>query len=214
MEVQGIQSVVGDTFINLYQMITNSVPPQYKIFFDLLSISLLIILYSIFMWEACKFIGKRDILELNLEKYGNRKKSFAGFFSPIFFLLEYIIILPSVVFFWFLILAFSLLLLSESPNVTQTIIFAAALVVATRIAAYYSEDLSNNLSQLFPFTLLFYFLINPVFIGVDELLRRMFEIPPLINHIFIYLLFIFVIEVLLRTFFTINLISKKENIEY
>lgn len=211
MEIYGFQEAAGNTFITLYQSVINTIPPQYKIFIDLLILSLIIILYSIFMWEACKFTGKRDILELNLEQYKSRsKRGFKKFSSSLLFLLEYIVILPSVIFFWFLVLSSSLLLMAEFENVIQILLFAAALIVATRIAAYYSEDLSDVLAQLFPFTLLFYFLINPVFIEMEELIRRFIEIPSVIQHMFVYMIFIFFVEILLRTFFTISQISKEE----
>ena len=117
--------------------------------------------------------------------------------------MEYIIIVPLIVFFWFFILAIFLILLSKNTSVEQILLISAAIIAAARITSYFEEDLSKDLAKLFPFTVLVIFLLEPNFFKLGILLERAMEIPSLLNHILIFLIFIVVLEVIMRLIFLV-----------
>ncbi|MBU4086100.1 MAG: hypothetical protein KKB21_00830, partial [Nanoarchaeota archaeon] len=169
----------------------------------------------VFIWKFYRFLAKRDIFELDLSQYN--QSEFPGlkrFFGVLFFLLEYIIILPFMILFWFGIFALFLLILAKNQSLAQVTLIAAAVIGATRISSYISEDLSKDLAKMIPFTILGIFLIDPTFFSVEEFISRIYEIPGLFENILIYLVFIFALEALLRGIFTIiDLIWGKEEKE-
>jgi hypothetical protein len=107
------------------------------------------------MWKFSRFMSRRDVLKLNLSNYSRSKhpearKTFAVFL----YLIEYIIILPFVIFIWFIGLTAIILLASQDQAVIQVLTLAAAIVACIRIVSYYDEDLSRDIAKLFPLTLL------------------------------------------------------------
>jgi hypothetical protein len=200
----------------LYNIVIVPIPEQYRIFINLALYTILIALYSIFIWKFYKFLARRDILRLNLRQYSRTEHPFFHrLWAILLFLLEYIIILPLVVFVWFGILSLFLLILSEGQTVSQILLIAAAIVAATRLTAYVSGELSKDLAKIFPFTVLAIFLLRPDFLSLNMLILRALEIPELLTSILMYLVFIVIVEVVLRFFYTIAdlFITTKEESE-
>ena len=122
-----------------------------------------------------------------------------------------LVIFPVIIFFWFGILSLFLLFLSKNQSVNQIILIAAGIVGAIRLTAYISEDLSKDLAKMFPFTLLGFFLIDPNFFSIEDFIQKISQIPLLVQDIFLYLIFIFLAEVVIRLIFTlITTIKGKE----
>lgn len=183
----------------LRESLYSYVPADYLIFFSILFYIMIITAYAVFIWKFHKFISKKDILELNLSRYNTsdhyvRKKIFA----VLFFLLEYIIILPFLILFWFVVLAIFMLLLSNNQGIGQILAISAAIIGAIRFTAYYSEDLSKELAKLFPLTLLVIFVATPELFSVSDVVGKLYELPSLLQPIFAYLAVLFLIEVVLR----------------
>lgn len=171
---------------------------------NLLIFSILIAIYSVFIWKFYKFLARRNIIYLNLKQYNKTERPLLNkFLHSILFLAEYIIILPIIVLIWFVILSLFLLVLSKQQSVQQIILISAAIVAATRITAYISESLSRDLSKMFPFTILVIFLLDPNFFSLDLLVKRFFEISGFLNNIVFYFVFILIVEFLLRFGYTI-----------
>jgi len=207
-----IQEFLNQTLNNIYTAIYTQIPPKYMPYVILAFYTLMIAIYSIFIWRFYKFLARRNILNLNLSQYNRTEHPFWNkLLASGFFLLEYIIILPILVFFWFSILAIFLLLLSKSQSVSQILIISAAIVAATRMTAYYSTDLSKDLAKMFPFTVLTVFLLDPNFFSVEKTITRFSEIPSLLSHILGFLIFIAILEVVMRGLITvIDLFSSGE----
>ena len=179
-------------------------PPGLQVFMVIALYTVIIAIYAIFIWKFYKFLAQRDIIKLNLNQYNRSEHPFfSKLIASLFFFLEYIIILPALVFFWFGILAVFLLILSTSQNVEQIVLIAAAVVAATRLTSYFSQDLSKDLAKLLPFTMLAVFLLQPDFFVVSESLIRFSQIPQIINQVFAYLIFIFILEIVMRGLFTL-----------
>jgi len=204
-----IQQILNQTLTNVYVSFTEAVPDAYKPLITIAFYTLLIAIYSILMWKFYKFLARRDILELNLSQYNRTEHPVLyKFLAVLLYFLEYVIILPIIVFFWFSVFSVFILLLSEIENVSQILLISAAIVAATRMTAYYSRELSKDLAKLFPFTLLVVFLLQPTFFSIQRIITRFLEIPSLLNKILIYLAFIAALEILMRFMFTVfNLFS-------
>ena len=84
-----------------------------------------------------------------------------------------------------------------------------ALIVAIRITSYYNEDLSKDLAKMLPFALLGIFLVDPSYFGLGAepqltILDSIKEIPQLVTDGLQFIIFIILIEWILRILLTIK----------
>jgi hypothetical protein len=210
-----VKKMLNETLEVIYTSVSAQIPDAYKPIVILSFYTILIAVYAIFIWKFYKFLAKRNIIEMNLSRYNRTEHpTWNKFLACIFFLLEYIIILPVLVFFWFSVLAIFLLVLSESPSVSQILILSAAIVAATRMAAYYSGTLAKDLAKMFPLTLLAVFLSDPHFFSPQVLFSRFSQIPALFSNVLIYLIFIAAVEIIFRLLFLfVDFLSSEEERE-
>src|SRR3989344_4990759 len=146
---------VIDLIVNSYNSLISLLPNSFVKFLNLFLLVLLVLVYSIFVWKLHKFISKKNIISLNLNKYNRSshpffEKLFAGFL----YIIEYILILPFLAFIWFSVFSIFLILLNNNLQVDLVLFISAAVITAIRMAAYYDEDLSREIAKLLPFTLL------------------------------------------------------------
>jgi hypothetical protein len=196
---------LGAEIIELYQSFISFLPLPLKEFFNLLVLVLLIILYSIFIWKFYRFVSTKNFFGLNLNKYNTSQSPFfTKLLKGAFYFSEYIIILPFLIFFWFSIFTIFLILLSTTPEISQILIISAAVIASIRAVAYYKEDLSREIAKLFPFTLLAIIVLNPNTFSeiqyVERIATHLSQIPNFFSHIGYYLLFIIILEIILRFF--------------
>ena len=160
-----------------------------------------IVLYSVFVFYFYRFLAKKNIIELNLNQYNQyASPTIVKFFAVIFYLIEYIIILPVLTFFWFAVLSVLILLLAKEIDISTILLISAALVSSVRITAYVSEDLSKDLAKMVPFTLLAIAITTSGFFDINALVSRIIEIPALFSEVAYYLLFIVAVEIIMRIF--------------
>ena len=192
--MEGVQ-----TFGDFLGAISSSLPVSYGLFVTLAIFSALIVVYGIFVFYFYKFIAEKNFIKLDLARYNkvNHKGAFR-FFAVIFYILEYIILLPLLTFFWFAVLALFFLVLSKTESATTILTLAAAFVVAVRVSSYVSEELSRDMAKIIPFGLLAFFLIEPGFFSLTTLVGRFLEIPVLIGTLPYFLIFIVVVEFIVR----------------
>jgi len=201
------------TVINsIYTDFLNSLPNPFGDFFSLLLLVLLIFVYSVFIWKFYRFIAQRNILELNLNQYNRAENAFIEkFLAVIFFFLEYIVVMPFLIFFWFAVFTFFLILLTESIEIKTLLIISATIISAIRMSSYYKEDLAKDLAKLLPFTLLAISITRLGFLNFEKILTHLSQIPNFVNEIAIYLLFIIALESFLRFFrFVFSLFGLEE----
>jgi len=158
-----------------------------------------IVIYSIFVFYFYRFLAKKNIIELNLNQYNQYEnptlvKALAAFF----YIIEYIILLPFLTFFWFSIFSTLILLLSKNITIETTLLISAALVASIRITSYVNEDLAKDLAKMLPFTLMAVAITTTGFFDVPVFLNRMSEIPSLFSSIPYYLIFVVIIELIMR----------------
>jgi len=160
-----------------------------------------IVLYSVFVFYFYKFLAKKNIIELNLNQYNQSiNPTLVKFFAALFYVIEYIIILPILTFFWFAVLSILILLLAKGIEIGTILLISAALVAAVRITAHISEDLSKDLAKMLPFTLIAIAITTSGFFNIGDLLSRVKEIPLLLSNIPYYLIFIMATELIMRVF--------------
>ena len=158
-----------------------------------------IIVYSIFVFKFYLFVASRDMFELNIARYsGSRFRGAHVLYQFSFYALKYIILFPAAAFFWFAVLALILTFLSKEQPFSEILLMALATVSAIRIAAYYNEDLSRDLSKILPFAVLAIFLIDASFFSISESLDTLKEAEDNTENILYYLAFLVVLEFVLR----------------
>ena len=196
--------MVLDLTLGFFQNIVNSIPEDQKIFVSLVLYTFLIFIYSIFIWKFYTFLSSREIIQLNLKQYNYSNHPVLEKVYAIFlFTLEYLIILPFLVVFWFAILSVFLLVLSESENTEQILLISAAIITSTRMTSYISEDLSKEMAKILPFTVLAAFILGSGIINSGNILIKISSIPSLFGNILIFLVFIFFIEFVFRSLYSI-----------
>jgi len=204
--------MIFEYITEIFDSIINSVPEDYRIVIVLLIYTIFIAIYAVFIWKFYKFLACKEIIQINLSQYNHSTHpGLEKFFAIILFTIEYLVILPFLVLFWFTILSLFLLLLSKSINAQQILLISAAIIASTRITAYISEDLSKDLAKILPFTVLAMFIIGEDFLNTEFLFGKIIQIPSLFNNILIFLIFIFLVEFILRGVYSIaQLFSSSE----
>lgn len=187
--------------IESYNLFLDSLPPTFANFLSLFILVVLISAYAIFIWKFYRWVATKNILELNLNRFNSaRHPLFTKLVAGFFYLLEYMIILPFLIFFWFGIFTIFLILLTDNLQVSFLLIISATVIAAIRMTAYYKEDLSKDVAKLLPFTLLAVSIANPNFFQVDRIVSQISEIPLYLSSILSYLGFIVILEIILRVF--------------
>jgi len=164
-------------------------------------------IYAVFVWKFYKSLSRRDIFELNLEKYNLptvKHKTLKKVGSTIAYIFKYGFALPFYIFFWFLILSVFLLILSEELTVNHIILTSVVIVSTTRVTSYYKEELSTDLAKLVPFALMAILIIDPNFFSMEITITRLSQIPNLALQIVRFLIFSIVLEWILRIIYLIK----------
>jgi hypothetical protein len=178
----------------------------------LLFFTSLLVVYSVFIFYFYKFLAKRDLVNFNLNKYNNyENQGLVRIFAVIFYVVEYLILLPILTFFWFVVLSILVLLLAEGISISVVLQISASLVAAVRITSYVSQNLSQDLAKMLPLTLIGIAITKPSFFHITSLISRFEEIPLLIQSIPYYLIFIIIIELVMRVLTSIEKAFKQPN---
>lgn len=199
-----LEGVFG-TAIKSYNSFLLELPNWTQVFINFFLLVLLVVAYSVFVWKLYRFISKRNPLGLNLNQYNKFQHSFfSRLIAGLLYFAEYILILPFIILLSFGIFTFFLLILTQNPDISQVLIISAVVIAAIRITAYYKEALSQEISKMLPYTLLAVSVLNPYSFVEAQYLERIIthisQIPQLLGDIKLYLIFIFVLEVILLFF--------------
>ncbi len=215
---EGINNI-GTELFGFYKEFVGFFPSYIGVFFNFLIFVLIVVIYSVFVWKFYRFISKKNPLGLNLDKY---QKAGHPFLSRLLigglYFLEYIIVLPFLIFIIFAIFTFFLIILTQSQDISQILIISGIVITAIRMTAYYKEELSREIAKMLPLTLLAIAVLNPNTFSQAQFIERIFtqlnQIPNFFSEIFYYLIFIIIIEALLRFFsFIFSLFDLEETEE-
>ncbi len=199
----GVIENLGLSIQERYTSFISGFPAWTQQSINLFILVLIVFLYCIFFWKFHKFISNKNLLNLNLSKYNtSRHPFFSKFLAGILYLIEYILILPIIVFLWFSVFTIFLILIDDGNGITNIMVVSVILIGAIRMVAYtpkYGKELAQNISILFPLTILIVFISQPnLFFDFGRVLGYISQIPSLFNQIIIYLLFIVFLETILR----------------
>jgi hypothetical protein len=194
---------VGEYLTNLYTEFLDFFPSYIGNFINFLFLVLLIVIYALFIWKFYRFISKRDFLGLNLSQYNKTQNNFLNrLIAGILFFIEYLVLSPLLILVMFMVFTFLLLVLVQDPNISQILIISAVIIATIRMTSYYKENLSQDISKMLPLTLLAVAVLNPNSFSqtqyLEKIINQIIQIPSFMKNIFYYLIFIVVIEMILR----------------
>ncbi|MCK4553075.1 hypothetical protein KAT80_02635 [Candidatus Pacearchaeota archaeon] len=210
---------LGTELFSIYNEFILTLPPPLGQFVNLLILVLMIVLYSIFVWKFYKFISKKNPVGLDLNQYNKFQHSFLSKLTHgTLYFVEYLLILPFMIFIIFTVFTFFLIILAQSQETSQILIISAAIITAIRMTAYYKENLSQEIAKMLPFTLLAITVLNPNNFADTQYIERIFShisnISGFFSQIITYLIFIIIIEAILRFFdFIFSLFGVEEQDE-
>lgn len=201
MVEEAIVSAISLWIINVYNSFMSLLPSWGQKSIETFLLVFLVFVYAVIIWKFYRFIARKNIIELNLNKYNRSQHPFftkvmAGFF----YFVEYIIILPFLIFIWFSVFTLFLVLLTEGRSTEQILLISAVIISAVRMTAYYSEDLSKDLAKMLPFTLLAVSILDSGSFNIESIVGHLAALPSFLGNVFIYFLFIAGLEIVLRFF--------------
>jgi len=181
-----------------YNHLVNIFPLWAQSYLGLFLGSVLLFVYAIFIWKFYRWIARKDILRLNLAKFNHSEHSvISKLIGVLIYILEYLIILPLVVFLWFGVFTFFLMLLTKSLELQTILVISVTIVAAIRMTAYYKEELARDLAKLIPLTLLTVAISQGLF-DFQKVINQIQIIPTFLSDVWTYLIFIVLIEMFLR----------------
>lgn len=172
-----------------------------SLFTWLFSIIIIIAIYSIVIYKFYRYIARR-----NCFKTSKREHSKAIAFLKYFFLF------PFIAFLFFMGFSLMLIFLTKDTQILTILYTSFILVVAIRITAYYTEDLSRDVAKMLPFAILAIFLIDSSYFSIGTVTERINTLPEYTNSIIQFLILIIFVEWILRAGLTIRylIFPKKE----
>ena len=162
-----------------------------------------IAIYSIIIYHFYRYIARRDCFKPSERKYSKT----IGF-------IKYAFLFPFVAMLFFMGFSLMLIFLTKSYAIDALLSTSFAIILAIRITAYYTEDLSKDVAKMLPFALLGVFLVDPTSFTLEVVNSRINSLPQYVNLIFQFLLLIIIVEWILRLSLTIRykIIPKKEKV--
>jgi hypothetical protein len=187
----------------IYTLVTKTYP-------ELLTFTIALLFYTIFVWFFYRLLSKRDLFKLDLSRYelsDHRKAKKAwGIFL---YVLKHGIIFPFYVAFWFIVFSFLLFIMSKNISARDIILISISLVSTVRITAYLKKEMSQDLAKLVPFAMLGIFLSDPNFFSMDLLIARIEAVPSLGWEMLEFMSFCIILEWFLRTIYYLLVQRKK-----
>ena len=161
-----------------------------------------ITVYGVFVFNFYRFLARKDIFTLDLQKHNQAKRpALRKTISVIFYTVKCLVLYPVFVFFWFFIMAVLLYFLSRNQSVEVVMLVAMGVVGAIRISSYYQEALATDISKILPFALLGIMLIDSSILRLVESTESVREAAlqwETVTSMAYYLAFVVSLELLLR----------------
>ena len=161
-----------------------------------------ITVYGVFVFNFYRFLARKDIFTLDLQKHNQAKRpALRKTFSVVFYTVKCLILYPVFVFFWFFIMAVLLYFLSRNQTIEVVMLIAMGVVGAIRICSYYQEALATDISKILPFALLGIMLIDNSVLRLVESTESAREVAlqwETVISLVYYLAFVVSLELLLR----------------
>ncbi len=172
-------------------------------FISLFYLIIMIAIYSIIIYHFYRYIARRNCFKPSKRVH----TKLIGF-------LKYTFLFPFVAILFFMGFSLIFIFLTESDNIGSILTTAFAIIVAIRITAYYTEDLSKDVAKMLPFAILGIFLVDPEYFTIESTIIKINLLPEYVNIIAQYILLIILVEWILRFVLNIRYIifPKKEDV--
>src|SRR3989338_11062638 len=165
-------------------------------FLNLLISTFILFLASLLAWYIYyKQLARRDLFDIPKL---NLKMKFVSIVDRMVYILKYLFIFPVYSFMWFLLFSFLLFALSKSRPIEDILFLGIIVVAATRIGAYVSEKLAEDMAKVLPWTLIVVFLIDPKAVTLDTFTSSTPILLSQLPKVAKYFLFIIFLEWILR----------------
>ena len=179
--------------------ITVDLMEAYEALGPLALIMLGIAAYGVFVFNFYRFLARKDIITLDLQKHNQAKRpGFRKTITVVFYIFKCLMLYPVFVFFWFCVMAGLLYVLSRNHTTETVMLVAMGVVGAIRICSYYKEALATDIAKIVPFALLGIMLIDNSLVRFVESTESVWEAAFLWETVIYYLVAVVVIEFLLR----------------
>lgn len=196
-----VVSGFGSGIFETYTSFLGVLPSWLQSFVGLFLLVLLVVIYAVLVWHGYRLLARKNIINLDLRKYNKTEHPvFTKLIAASLYFVEYIVILPILIFIGFSLFTILLIFLTENIELGTLLVISAVIVAAIRMTSYYSEDLSKDVAKLLPFTLLGVSILNAGFFDISRVLTHFSVLPQFLGDIPTYLLFIILLEVVLRFF--------------
>ena len=154
---------------------------------------ILIAIYSISIWHFYRYIARRDCF--NIKTIHHKR---------IFSFLKYFLIFPFVAFIFFLGFSLMILFITKDLEFVSILSTSFAVIIAIRLTAYYSEDLSKDVAKMLPFALLGLFIADPSYFSYAEISTKISSLPEFFNLCIQFIILIVIVEWILRIMLSIR----------
>lgn len=158
-----------------------------------------ITLYGVFVFNFYRFLARKDIFTLNLQKHNQaRRPALRKTITVIFYIVKCLMLYPIFVFFWFAVMATLLYLLGRNQPVDIVMLVAMGVVGAIRTCSYYKEALATDIAKILPFALLGIMLIDSSIIRIIDSTEGVREAALQWETAIYYLVAVVTLEFVLR----------------
>ena len=170
-------------------------------FVSLFYLIIMIAIYAIIIYHFYRYIARRNCFKPSKCEH----TKLIGF-------LKYTFLFPFVAILFFMGFSLIFIFLTDSNNIGPILTTAFAIIVAIRITAYYTEELSNDVAKMLPFAILGIFLVDPEYFTIESTVNKINLLPQYVNVIAQYILLIIIVEWILRIALNIRyaIFPKKE----
>jgi len=156
-------------------------------------LAIAIAIYAVIIYKFYRYIATRDCFKPSERKH----TKLMGF-------LKYFFLFPFVAVIYFMGFSLMLLFLSKDISVGVVLSTSFAVILAIRITAYYTEDLSKDLAKMLPFALLGLFLVSPSFFEYQDVIDKVNSFPDFANTAVQFIIFLIILEWILRILLSIR----------
>jgi len=200
----------GIVILDYFNEIIQEIAAESSIY-DLIGFSIGMVIYGIFVYHFYRFLSKRDMFSLNIKeriiqgKFKSTGKKASAAPRVIGFVMTNFFIFPFVIFLWFIGYSSFMFILVQNMPTSTIFLISSGLIIAIRISAYYSEELSKDIAKLLPFALLGIFLFNPQFYSFADIFSRLLEIPSFVIQIASFMILVMAVEIVLSTLYLVKI---------
>ena len=158
-----------------------------------------IAVYGIFVFHFYRFVARKDMFSLNLQKHNQARRPFLRkTISVVFYTFKFLLLYPIFVFIWFAVIAGLLYLMSRNQSIDNVMLAAMGVVGAIRVCSYYNGALSVDISKILPFALLGIMLIDNSIIQIPNSTEGVREAALRLDTVIYYLVAVVALELVLR----------------